>query len=417
MPEQPADSDRGKHFVVELIVRAILTSTVLALVLGLWLGWGWGIGIGIVTAVLYVRGVRIEESSPTVSSAMNDTASTGQRNHIICLDGTWNLPNVPTNVFKLYRDLEEDSPKQIKRYYPGVGARDLTNARSAFVKRSMAKAIFGGASGRGPYGAPGILRRAYFDFVKAYQPGDRVFIFGFSRGAATVRALANHICKTHGLPGSVKISYVKGRIQQDAVARLEVTEPHKHGTPEVEFLGLWDTVLALGSALPDLELATFDLSIPAGVRRVCHLVAIHERRDIFDAKLVDQDERVEEVWFPGWHSNVGGGSEDSRLSDNALRYMVSRAAKAGARFTKAPAAGETVIDYGLAGDLTKALWDHGPWPLGNHRQIRVQPQEGGALPKIHESAYSFAEVYSLKDDQPALPEAPTLAQKIRGYGE
>lgn len=95
----------------------------------------------------------------------------GPRNHVICLDGTWNAPDVPTNVRKLFERLPADSDAQIARYYPGVGTRELPGARSGFVKRHFRKRIFEGVTAYGARGALGILRRAYFDFIKTHRPG------------------------------------------------------------------------------------------------------------------------------------------------------------------------------------------------------------------------------------------------------
>jgi uncharacterized protein (DUF2235 family) len=295
-----------------------------------------GVALTALVRPIYRWGVGTDRAVSHLPSPDDLAAGGNVRNHVICLDGTFNSPeDSPTNVWRLFDALSEDSG-QIKRYYRGVGMRDFSKARSAIIRRLKRRSLTGGGTGLGRAGALGILLRAYFDFVKAYRPGDRIFIFGFSRGAAIARALANYICKTHGLPDWVAVEYLKSRIEANAVLRLRVSGPARY-LPPVEFVGLWDTVASMPER-KDIEPVPFDLSIPHLVNDVCHLVAIHERRGTFDVELIDRDERIDEIWFPGWHSNVGGGSADSRLSNITLRYMMSRAAGAGLRFTQAPEA-------------------------------------------------------------------------------
>lgn len=348
---------------------------------------GGYVGLGVVVFMVGVHIWRVwlqrigklpsERASPNLSPPAH-----GPRNHVICLDGTWNLPDVPTNVRKLFERLVQEPEKQIARYYPGVGIRELVSARSDFVKRYLSKTLFEGATGYGSSGVLSILRQAYFDLVKFYRPEDRLYIFGFSRGAATARALANYLCKTHGLPEAVEITHLKSRIQKDVVTDLEVTGRLRSGAPKVVFLGLWDTVASMGNPYDKRE--SVDLTIPAGVETVLHLVAIDEQRQEFDVVLIDRDDRVEEVWFPGAHSNVGGGHADSTLSDIALRFMARRAEALGVLF-KEPA---SVIRADLANATPAALWKPGPlWKLKMTRKVRVQDRRSEGVPRIHESVF------------------------------
>lgn len=377
------------HINAEHIGGIILVGALCGIITGMFFGWPRGIyvGIGVVVVAfaLFLLRVLLERSGKLYSVIARPNPSPlsdGPRKHIICLDGTWNLPGVPTNVRKVYKwvHLADDRQRQIGHYYPGVGTRELTGARSEFVKKWFPKTLVGGATAYGPYGALSILRRAYFDFVSYYRPGDQIFIFGFSRGAATARALANWICKTHGLPDSVEIKYQKSRLHADIVIDLAITDKPVRVTSEVELLGLWDTVGSTGNPFNERELRDFDLSIPSKVKKVYHLVAIHERRQTFDVKLIEQEDRVEEIWFPGRHSDVGGGLMNHTLSDIALRFMVSRAKELGLEFRKDPAG----ITCGLQGDLRKVLWKP---VLGEpSRQVRVL-SVNKAKARIHKSVF------------------------------
>jgi uncharacterized protein (DUF2235 family) len=374
---------------VEYIGGIILIAALSGIITGLFFGWWQGLYVGsgvvVVAFALLLFRVLLERSGKLYTDIARPNPSPlsdGPRKHIICLDGTWNLPRAPTNVRKVYEwvHLADDRQHQIGHYYPGVGTRELTDAKSELVKEWLSKTMIGGASAYGPFGALSILKRAYFEFVDYYRPGDQIFIFGFSRGAAIARALANYICKTHGLPDSVMIEYQKARLHADIVINFAITDKPELVTPEVELLGLWDTVGSTGNPLNERELLDLDLTIPSKVKKVYHLVAIHERRRTFGVKLIEQEDRVEEIWFPGWHSNVGGGLKDHTLSDIALRFMVSRAKELGLKFRKDPA--EIACD--LEGDLRKVFWRP---VLGEpSRQVRVL-SVNKAKARIHKSVF------------------------------
>jgi hypothetical protein len=328
----------------------------------------------------------------------------GVRNHIICLDGTNNTPDVPTNVYLLFKMLEADSERQISRYYWGVGNRDMSWARTTYFKDRLGNSLFAGATAYGAHGLQGILHQAYFDFLAAYQPGDRVFIFGFSRGAATARALANLICKSPGIPESVEIECPKAdslRVmvieKGETMFKDVVTKMRTNGQPvgdpcKIEFLGLWDTVASTG--IPTNKIDLFDWTIPPGVKKVCHLVSLDELRSTFDVVLVDQSSEceVEEVWFPGAHSNVGGGHSDCTLSNIALHFMTLRAEKLNIRFKEAPSHTPFDLAAALKDIKEAALWlAPKAW-----RRLRMGPRmvlgQGGdpeAKPSVHRSAFDL----------------------------
>ena len=232
---------------------------------------------------------------------------------VVRMDGTWNEPDDlddggypqqdSTNVEKLRYLLSPQN--QTVLYFPGVG----TDGKQAVR-------VIDGAFG---HSAERRVEEAYDALEAAYQPGDDLAIFGFSRGAATSRILARRIHE-QGLAG-----------QQ----------------PDIRFMGLFDTVAALGVPRPKLDEfrkqfhdAGDRLRIPPEVRHVVHLVAIDEDRALFDTTLLSIESdatTADETWFAGNHGDVGGGwprtSPDERqLAAIALSYMIRAAAAHGIAF-------------------------------------------------------------------------------------
>ncbi len=267
------------------------------------------------------------------------------KNIVICLDGSWNTPGMlehgqlaSTNVFKLfrllkgerlpvikllkkynaniakvYRSKENPQHEQIGLYYNGVGNRLENNTLVQW---------FGGAFG---LGAAAIKERAYMDIVREYNPGDRIYIFGFSRGAAIARLLAGDIGR-RGIPRSVVTLRFFGRL------RSLMNLWGKYDRINVEVLGCWDTVGAFGISKDILGIPfqkfnlLKDLTVGDHVKRAYHLVALDETRDSFEPTLMNPDatrpERIVEIWFSGSHGNVGGGYSTDKLSNGALSFML-----------------------------------------------------------------------------------------------
>ena len=151
-----------------------------------------------------------------------------------------------------------------------------------------------------------ILEEALGDFDACYEPGDRVVAFGFSRGAALARIFA-----------------------AEALARREECE--------IAFLGVFDTVAAMDGIRRRGEVTDSDVVLENGtldprIRKAVHIVALDENRIPFAPTLINRDEeepgRILEIWFPGVHSDVGGGYWLDGLSDLALEFMVTRCSKA-----------------------------------------------------------------------------------------
>lgn len=259
---------------------------------------------------------------------------------IVCCDGTWNWPEQkggPTNVIKMVRAIspaDRAGTPQVVYYHPGVGTGN-------FIDR-----IMGGSFG---IGLSRNVQDAYQFLVNNYQSGDEIYLFGFSRGAFTVRSLA-------GLIGCVGLLR-KGDMDQfpSAYAYYKTPPPQREKVkaallgelrevryPDIHMVGVWDTVGALGVPFGLLRwigqrLYNFhDTTLGKKVRHGYHALAIDEQRRpfrpaIWNKQANDDDPKqvLEQVWFAGAHSNVGGGYPDRGLSDHAFLWMVAKAMRCG----------------------------------------------------------------------------------------
>lgn len=256
------------------------------------------------------------------------------KNIVVCLDGTANQFGVEnSNVVKLYSVLKKDPARQLTYYDPGVGTLGDRRLITPFSKK-ISK-LFGYAFG---YGVADNISEAYAYLMENYQEGDNVFLFGFSRGALTVRALAGmlHAC---GLlaPGNgnmVPYAYQEylnsGPDQGKMAARFKATysrecKPH--------FLGVWDTVTSVGWSF---RRRTFPFTTNnPGPKFVRHAIAIDERRAYYPQNLWGMTyvpvQDVKQVWFAGVHSDVGGSypEKDCGLSKITLEWMLAEAAEQG----------------------------------------------------------------------------------------
>ena len=248
------------------------------------------------------------------------------RNIVLCCDGTSNeYGNRPTNVLKLYTVLEK-SDRQLTYYDPDVGTLSAPTMWSRIGQNlsNVAGLAFGA----------GIIRdieEAYAFLMNHYHEDDRVFIFGFSRGAYTARAVAALIAKggllSKGNDNLVPYATKMFRYEH----RPEIYRGFRKTFSRrciVHFLGLWDTVKSVGW-IYDPASFQFTANNPI-VKTVRHALAIDERRAFFRQNLwgkVRPYQNIKQVWFPGCHSDVGGGcpADESGPSDIALDWMIREA--------------------------------------------------------------------------------------------
>jgi uncharacterized protein (DUF2235 family) len=298
------------------------------------------------------------------------------RKLVVCMDGTWNKPGqkdegvqIKTNVLKLSEALSK-VPDQIGGYFRGVGT-------------DRGEKVTGGAFGWGLFDQ---IKDGYRFLREQFQPNDQIYIFGFSRGAYSARSLSGMVLRCGIIKRDAKPEFPESTsalltTQQDGNLSIDVTDRvfalykeayDEKNRPEVErfkrqychdtavrLVGVWDTVGALGipggvipflnkfdKALDKRLYGFLDTDLSPRVEAAYHAVAIDEHRKPFLPTLWTDPRnapprvnvagsKVEQVWFVGAHSNVGGGYADAGLSDIALKWMTDRAAKNGLKFEAA----------------------------------------------------------------------------------
>ncbi|MCG8438601.1 MAG: DUF2235 domain-containing protein, partial [Pseudomonadales bacterium] len=326
---------------------------------------------------------------------------------ILCFDGTCNEPadaeqestlfgfgeledSSITNVLKLHLmlggDLRDGSAfgadGQICRYYSGVGTYG-----------SRTRKAFNAALAPQNQDVDHILEMGFKDLEGIYSPGDEIFLFGFSRGAAIARQFA---AKLRGaLPGIGE------------------------GEKPVRFMGVFDTVAVIGNPnldsneKPVSDVLFEDNFIADTVREALHIVALDEKRKAFQPTLMNRQEEVTEIWFPGAHADIGGGYRKDGLSDVTLSFMLEqlRERDLGLRVLHPhaieykkllPASADFKIDY------SDVMFNANP--LGkSHQQERI--------PVISHLTLAHRELRVNENDKPS-PELPllhhTVADRIHG---
>jgi len=299
------------------------------------------------------------------------------KNIVLCSDGTGNKGGYgnDSNVYKLYQaiDIHNSNTQQISFYDNGVG----TKVDGSAVKSNKIWVALSGALG---LGFKGKVRDLYEFLARHYQAGDTIYIFGFSRGAATVRAFTGFI-DSCGLLDKSKTTEVdfQERINQalhayeNISSKPELASDFKQkyavngegyapdANLQIHFLGVWDTVSALGFPngtwktsdwfFKSLDLASkqlekltdkywphqfYNYKLNNSILYACQALSIDDERKTFHPKVWNESSRepdsVEQVWFAGVHSNVGGGYPRTGLSNVALEWMLKQATEKGLVF-------------------------------------------------------------------------------------
>src|SRR5262252_1441120 len=255
------------------------------------------------------------------------------RNLIVCLDGTDNEFSAEnTNVVRLFQCLDRDPERQLAYYDPGVGTIWEPGALTRTSKKIQM--MLGLAFG---FGVTGKVADAYLFLMQAYQRGDRVYVFGFSRGALEARALAALIHRCGLLqPQLASLQRYAMRLFE-VPGNFPVVDSFRETFSErvdIAFLGIWDTVTSFGNVWSPIHWP--NTSNNPSVRSLAHAIAIDERRAFFRQNRWSPSpgQQVEEVWFPGVHSDVGGGYDvaSGRLWAITLEWMIGHARRAGLQF-------------------------------------------------------------------------------------
>jgi len=259
------------------------------------------------------------------------------RNIVVFSDGTGQEGGKGhnTNVYKLFNMVENRTAEQVIFYDRGLG----TGARK----------FFGKVAGMG---ISKNIKECYRFIFDEYKVGDQIFLFGFSRGATVVRSLSSFIHLFGMLPKSrpelidqaYKIYKTKNREKRDRRAADFVAKHHTMWC-KIHFLGAWDTVAALGlpvkvldvllSSVPFLRHDFQDLRLSQSVEHARHALAIDEERKVFKPEIWGAElhggQTLEQVWFAGVHTDVGGGYKEQTLSDLPLEWMRDEAIRHGLR--------------------------------------------------------------------------------------
>ena len=307
------------------------------------------------------------------------------KNLIFCCDGTANAlqhkrfpqddePMQPrrqnTNVAHLYQRLPKASPQQIARYQPGVGTYELAKTQRTGRLGLWRGKLFG-------HGLVANIENGYHFLLKHYEPGDRVFLFGFSRGAYAVRALSGMLqhcgllLKEHAdrVPEATRLYHRQGAEAACLAFRNRYSQPCP-----IAFLGVWDTVSSLG--LWYRRRHFFDARMSPIVQVGVHALALDEQRPKFEPELWDEhrslpEQSVQQVWFHGSHGDVGGGYADRGLAEISLLWMQQQAEAAGLILDSAATPSQSPNPSGRI---------HTPWNSLQGRILRVL--FGGLRPRV-----------------------------------
>ncbi|MGB5201118.1 MAG: DUF2235 domain-containing protein, partial [Sedimenticolaceae bacterium] len=315
----------------------------------------------------------------------------------------------PTNVLKVARATKRFDSKdvsQVTYYNAGVGAMNRAPDAGARIVRWVDNTVGGGWGS----GFEVNIEEAYTFLADNYTEGDEIFIFGFSRGAAQARSLCGLIEWFGGFPTKNDVYYVPRIVTRYLRAQGKPESPtlweelnqrrQARGSQPLDaiqkanivFLGVWDTVLALGSRLlagggttrKEKKFHT-RAAPPKKVMHVRHALAIDESRHDFQPEVFDggtSHPSLQQRWFAGVHSDVGGGLQWDGLANCALRWMTQEAAAAGLEFREdfldfyeeAPqaVASKKSIGFKVADTLLR--------PVRGFKGVRDLTQAAGMLP-------------------------------------
>jgi uncharacterized protein (DUF2235 family) len=325
------------------------------------------------------------------------------KNIILFSDGTGNAASSfwRTNVWRMFQAVNLAGDRQVARYDDGVGT-------SSFLPL----AIIGGAFG---YGLKRNVIDLYEFVCRNYSAGDRIYVFGFSRGAFTVRVLVGFILQQGLVPNlsegdmhaRAKAAYRAYRAWgyhsffriewpfrklRDGLIRIKHLIQHRppyspdenRRVESVEFMGVWDTVAAYGLPIDEMTrgvdrwlwpLVLPNRELDPRVRCARHALALDDERTTFHPMLWTEtgeqqltpdaegrrwirDERLSQVWFVGMHSNVGGGYPDDSLANIPLYWMMEEARRCGLDFKTPPADQPDGMAWAKsAGDKDGRLYD------------------------------------------------------------
>jgi uncharacterized protein (DUF2235 family) len=256
---------------------------------------------------------------------------------VLCFDGTWNVGGPrSSNVWRLYEALESAHNSQTKYYHGGIGSHN--SGMIGFPAKLV--------TGTTGLTISGSIKNGYSYLVDRFSPGDSVYMFGFSRGAFAVRSLAGLIyscgllrAEEANRKSQAFRTYRIGNLNEEQEFRERFCHPHCH----IAMIGVWDTVASLGLPVNWLERMNplpsqfHRTDLNPLIKSAYHALAVDENRKAFLPTLFSEESRLpgqvlEQVWFPGCHSDVGGGYRQRGLADIALDWMIQNAERNGLCF-------------------------------------------------------------------------------------
>ncbi len=308
------------------------------------------------------------------------------KNIVVFSDGTGQEggKGFNTNVYKLFNMIEDRTEKQVSFYDRGLG----TGWRK----------ISGNVSG---VGIAENIQECYEFIFNNYIAGDNIFLFGFSRGATTVRSLSSFIHYFGILPKSrpelIRQAYKIYKIEDDVERKQAANDflsRHHNQWCKILFVGVWDTVDALGVPLKNLDVLVdwipffrhkyHNLRLSETIQNARHALAIDDERLTFHPKLWDAEvkeyQTMKQVWFCGMHTDVGGGYKEHQLSDIPFTWMVEEAMKFGLRIYPGHKIEIELDPDGFMNDSRKGF------PMSFfRRKTRTWNSATHAKPVVHES--------------------------------
>jgi uncharacterized protein (DUF2235 family) len=310
------------------------------------------------------------------------------KNIVVLSDGTGQEGGIGynTNIYKIFNMLEDRTGRQIAFYDPGLGTD----------RKKIAGLITGAGISKN-------ILDCYKFIFENYNAGDKIFLFGFSRGAATVRSLSSFVHLFGILPKSrpdliekaYKIYTISNTKEREKRAKTFIEKHHTMWT-RIKFIGCFDTVAALGlpskflnavlEIIPWYKNNFHNFRLSESIENAYHALSIDDERKTFHPVLWDAEtspnQNLLQVWFLGMHTDVGGGYPKSDLSDIALAWMLEKAESHDLRIY-AKHRNRIKIEGDPDGFMHNSR--KGSYSKFFKKQVRVWPKNRKDTPILHES--------------------------------
>jgi len=289
-----------------------------------------------------------------------------------------------TNVYKLFNTVTDRTKEQIVFYDRGLGTG----------WRKVSGNMFGAGMAQN-------IKECYSFIFENYQAGDKIYLIGFSRGAATVRSLSSFIHYFGILPQSrpelideaYDIYKITNSKKREEKAKNFISKNHTMWT-HVEFIGVWDTVSALGvpihfldvlfQKIPFMRHKYHNFKLSRSVKYAYQALAIDDYRDTFHPVLWEKEkedyQKIEQVWFVGSHTDIGGGYKEQEISDIPLQWLTAKAVKRGLLIYPSNSVGIHPDVNGTVHDSRKGF----PMKL-YHKKARAWDKAKHGTLRIHET--------------------------------